>query len=100
MDIIITNTATLVLLAVLCEAVTESLKDIVPSDLTPQAKRGMSLLVGLALAALLQISLFANATGSMYIAGIILAGLLCSRGANYVHDLAGMIAATKANIEQ
>lgn len=39
---------------------------------------------------MLQISLFAGATGALYVVGIILAGLLCSRGSNYIHDLFGM----------
>ena len=81
---------TLTLLAVLCEAVTEAVKDLLPAEPKPQAKRAISLAIGVTLAAVLRISLFAGATGAPYVAGVILAGLLCSRGSNYIHDLFDM----------
>lgn len=88
MTIALTAIAPLIMLAVLAEAVTEQVKDVLP-NLTPQGKRLVSLIVGLVLAAMLRISLFADATGSVQVVGILLAGLLCSRGANYVHDIVG-----------
>lgn len=90
MTISLAAATTLILLAVLCEAATEQVKDLLPSEPTPQIKRLISLGTGLALAAMLNVSLFADATGTVRIAGLILAGLLCSRGSNYVHDLFGM----------
>lgn len=92
MSITLTAVVTLTLLAVLCEAVTEAIKDLLPVEPKPQAKRAISLAIGVTLAAVLQISLFAGANGALYVAGIILAGLLCSRGSNYIHDLFGTIA--------
>lgn len=90
MNITLVAVGTLVLLAVLCEAVTEQLKDLLPEEAPPNVKRLISLGVGLVLAVLLKVSLFEGATGSVQIAGIILAGLLCSRGSNYIHDLFSM----------
>lgn len=90
MPITLTAVVTLTLLAVLCEAVTEAVKDLLPAEPKQQAKRAISLVVGVALAAVLQISLFAGATDALYVAGVVLAGLLCSRGSNYIHDLFGM----------
>ncbi len=102
MSITLTAIAPLIMLAVLAEAVTEQIKDVLPTDLlgTPQAKRLVSLIVGLALAAMLRVSLFADATGSVQVVGILLAGLLCSRGANYVHDVFGMFAKVGDTIGQ
>jgi hypothetical protein len=91
MTISLAVASTLILLAVLAEAATEQIKDVLPTDPSAQVKRLIALGVSLGLAFLLQISLFADATGTIQIAGIILAGLLCSRGSNYVHDLYGKI---------
>jgi len=98
MTIAITAIAPLILLAVLTEAITEQIKELL-TDPAPRTKQLISMGVGLALAALLQVSLFSDTAGTIHVAGIILAGLLCSRGSNYIHDLYGMIAATKSNLQ-
>lgn len=98
MTIAITTIAPLVLLAVLTEAITEQIKELLPNP-DPRTKQLISMGIGLLLAALLNVSLFADATGTIQAAGIILSGLLCSRGSNYIHDFYGMIAATKSNLQ-
>ena len=82
--------APLAMLAVLSEAITEQIKSALPVEPSPQVTRLIALGVGLALALMLQISLFAQATGATNVVGMILAGLVCSRGSNYVHDFFGM----------
>ena len=99
MTMALTTIAPLLLLAVLTEAITEQIKALLP-DPAPRTKQLISMAVGIALATVLQVSLFVETAGLVHAAGIILAGLLCSRGSNYVHDLYGMIAAAKDSIRQ
>lgn len=82
--------APLIVLAVLAEAATEQIKDVLPKEPSDQGNCLIALGVSLGLAVLLRISLF-EATGTINAAGILLAGMLCSRGSNYIHDLYGKL---------
>ena len=91
MNIALASIPALVFLAILIEAVVEQLKDMLPT-MEGSTIRLMSFGVGLLLAFVLKINLFEEAAGSIYWAGVFLAGLICSRGSNYVHDLFSMFA--------
>ncbi len=78
--------ATLLLLAVLAESVVEIIKDI--THLQDQGAKVASLLVGLVLAVGAGQDLFGliGVPFAIPYVGMILSGLLISRGANYLHD--------------
>ena len=79
---------TLFILSVLCEAVVEWLKDLVPA-LTGTAAKVAALVVGLVLAFGAGQNLF-DLIGVEFkyaVVGVVLAGVVVSRGSNYIHDL-------------
>lgn len=79
---------TLFVLAVLCEAVVEWVKDLVPAIAGTGAKIA-ALVVGLVLTFGAGQNLF-SLIGVQFtypIVGTILAGIIVSRGSNYIHDL-------------
>lgn len=100
MTITLAAIAPLVMLAVLSEAITEQIKSALPAELSAQVIRLVSLGVGLVLAFVLQVSLFAQSTGAANVVGMVLAGLVCSRGSNYVHDFFGMFGEMGNSTEQ
>jgi hypothetical protein len=79
---------TLFVLSILCEAVVEWLKGIVPA-LAGVAVQIAALVVGLVLAFGAGQNLFAliGVEFAYPIVGTVLAGIVVSRGSNYIHDL-------------
>ena len=79
---------TLFILSVLCEAVVEWLKDLVPA-LAGTAAKVAALVVGLVMAFGAGQNLF-DLIGVQFaypVVGVVLAGIVVSRGSNYIHDL-------------
>ena len=83
---------TLFILAVLCEAVVEWVKDLAPV-LTGVAVELVALVVGLVLAFGAGQNLFGliGVEFAYPIVGTLLAGIVVSRGSNYIHDLLGRL---------
>ena len=83
---------TLFILSVLCEAVVEWLKGIVPV-LAGVAVQIAALVVGLVLAFGAGQNLFTliGVEFAYPVVGTVLAGILVSRGSNYIHDLIGQL---------
>ncbi len=82
-------------LAVLTEKVTLIIKDIIPNTAAWSYKidRLVAIIVGLVLAFAAQLNVL-DALGVKTVAGwvgVLLTGLIISRGANYVHDILGLI---------
>lgn len=90
MQLTISPIAPLLILAVIIEQITERIKVLLPENVNPRVKEYVSIGVGMLMAFACQMSLFADVSGSMKVIGIVLTGLFCSRGSNYVHDLADM----------
>lgn len=101
MDIstIIYPVAALTGLAVLGEATTEIVKTVIPAKLSENGTKVLALGVSLGLAATLDVSILSNATPVTHYVGVFLAGLVASRGSNYVHTLGSMIDAVKTNLK-
>lgn len=81
--------ATLVLVGFLTETTVEILKQFVlKTKWEAQALYVLSIVVGILLCVALDVSLFAGSMLAHYV-GIIICGLVASRGANYVHNFLG-----------
>jgi len=87
---------TLIILGTLCEAVVEWAKDIAPAIEGTKAKV-LSLVVGLVLAFGAGQNLFAliGIEFTYPVVGVILSGMVISRGSNYIHDLIKRIGAVQ-----
>ncbi len=83
----------LLVLAVVCEAVVEWIKELFPDLLPKQVKMIIALAVGLVLATGAGQNLFVllGITFAYPIVGYVIAGLLISRGSNYIHDFITMV---------
>jgi hypothetical protein len=82
--------AGLVGVAVMTEAVVEIIKTVVPATLTDNGKKILALVVSIILAFTFNVSLVST-SGPTYFVGILLAGLVASRGSNYVHSLEDIV---------
>lgn len=82
--------ANLLLVAFLTETVIEVLKNfVIRMKLSEAFVYTLSILVGVIIAFALQVSLFTDANSFAYYVGIVIAGLVASRGANYIHNFIG-----------
>lgn len=81
---ILGNAVLLIVLAVLIEATTEIFNQALPKLVEGRVTYFVSLIVGVALSFVLDVNLF-GLQGVGHYAGVILAGLIASRGANYVN---------------
>ncbi|WP_432776002.1 hypothetical protein AAFJ72_03080 [Brevibacillus gelatini] len=82
----------LAFMAILVEAVTEITKNAFPS-LKDRATYILSIFIGIALSLAFQINPFGLAGNGYYVSAV-LAGLLTSRGANYLNSLVKKLATT------
>lgn len=81
--------ASLLGIAVLTEATVEMVKTLVPKPITDSAKRVIAMLLAVIFSAVLNVSLFDD--GNAYYIGVILAGMIASRGSNYIHSLSKIL---------
>lgn len=95
---IATTVTSLTGLAVLGEAATETIKTVIPAQLSEQGTKVIALVVNVALAATLDISILGASTPATHYVGMFLAGLVASRGSNYIHTLADMLSYKKDNM--
>ena len=86
LDYILQVLQTVVIIAVLCEGLTESIKLIFPKPLAENQKQAISFVIGIILCICCGLSLF---TGPLVLRliGAIFAGILAGRGSNYIHSL-------------
>lgn len=75
--------------SVLTEAVVEIIKSVVPKQMTENAKRIMALIVSIIIALVLNVSILTG--GWTFYVGVILAGMISSRGSNYIHSLSAIL---------
>lgn len=95
---IVTAVTSLTGLAILAEATTETIKTVMPTNLSENGTKLIAAGVGVALAATLDVSVLGTSTPLTHYVGIFLAGLVASRGSNYVHTLADMLLTAKDNM--
>lgn len=80
----------LLFLAFLSETVVEILKNfVIRVKMNETFMYLLSVVVGIVLAIALQVSLFTQGNFFAYCVGIVICGLVASRGANYVHNFVG-----------
>lgn len=82
--------AGLIGVSVLTEATVEVIKTIVPVTLTENGKKILAVVTSVILAATFNVSLV-ESSGLTYFVGILLAGLVSSRGSNYLHSLEDIV---------
>lgn len=82
---ILANTALLLVVAILTESVTEVIKSLAPKVIKDKVTYAISIIVGITLAFSFELNLFGLEGYGGYVS-IVFAGLIASRGANYVHD--------------
>lgn len=95
---IATTVASLTGLSVLGEAATETIKTVVPAQLSEAGTKVIAMVVNIGLAATLDVSILGTSTPATHYVGMLLAGLVASRGANYIHTLADMLDYKKDNM--
>jgi len=77
-------------LAAVTEAIVEIIKTAVPVNFSDNGKTVLALAVSVALAFVFNVSLI-SVSGPTYFVGVLLAGLVSSRGSNYIHSLANVL---------
>ena len=87
---------TLIVVAILSEAIWEILKNLIPNmndKVWAYINLVGSLLVGILIAFIADVNIFAllGITLRWHIVGVVLTGILISRGSNYIHDLVGKL---------
>lgn len=85
LDVLVSSGALLLIVAILTESVTEVIKSIFPKgSIQDKVTYGVSVLVGLVLAFAFHLNIFGLNGFGEYVS-IVFAGLIASRGANYVN---------------
>lgn len=100
-SVILANVGTLFLLAVITEALTEVFSQAFPDIFKGKVLYATSIVVGITLAFVLNVNLFAL-SGVYKYASYVCAGLLGSRGANFVNGFAqkvGLISSDSSKVE-
>jgi uncharacterized protein YacL len=81
---------TLVLIGFLTETLVEILKQfVIKQKMSAMFVYTLSIVIGLVLAFALQVSLFTKENAFAYYVGVVICGLVASRGSNYVHNFIG-----------
>lgn len=78
--------AKLITVAILVEAVVELIKSLLPVSLTSKQKQLIALICGLGASFIFNITLLGTASTAITYTGIVLAGLVISRGSNFAHE--------------
>lgn len=86
-EIILSNMGLLLVIAILTEAATEVLKQLFPDYIQDRVTYFVSIFVGIALAYALNANVFMLGGWAMHVS-LIFAGLIASRGANFIHGVA------------
>ena len=79
--------AELATIAVLTEGFVEIIKGVTTKQLTEQGKQIISMAISVICCTALHVSIFTNTSELGIIFGCILAGIISSRGSNFIHDL-------------
>lgn len=86
-----TDFQSLLTVCILTEAFVEAVKVCIPKPLTSVAKNIFATIIGIVLCCILKVSLFQGDILVTY-TGCIFAGVICSRGSNFLHELYNTIA--------
>lgn len=87
LDHLLTQAGMLIFLAILVEAITEVIKNLFPQTVKDRITYALSILVGVGLAYGMRIDLFGLAGSSGFWVSVMVAGIIASRGANYVSGI-------------
>lgn len=82
--------ASLLCIAAITEAVVETVKMLLSKELTSNGKQMLSIVIAIVLSLTLNVSIF-NSNGIAYYVGVMLSGMIASRGSNYIHSLANVL---------
>lgn len=82
--------AGLIGVSVITEATVETIKTTIPAKLTDNGKKTLAVVVSTILAFVFNVSLVSSPDYTYFI-GVFLAGLVASRGSNYIHSLEDII---------
>lgn len=91
MDFMVYPILHMVGLSVLGEASVEVIKDTSPKALSKSGKKMLSLAICVILAFALEVSVIEGGSTFANYTGMLLAGIISSRGSTYVHDMANML---------
>ena len=86
METIVLPVIDLLVLGTLIEAMIEIVKPLFPKKLSAQGIMVISMVLGIALSLTLDVSIFANVDQSVITIGSVMAGMIASRGSNFIHD--------------
>lgn len=89
--------ASLTGLAILNEATTEIVKTIIPVKLSENGTKVIAATTSVVLAFALDVSISSGTTEISHYVGVFLAGLVASRGSNFVHAIGDVINKIKTN---
>lgn len=90
-----TLTGIILLIAFLVETIVEIIKQQVPKVMTEQSTMLISTLLGVILSILFQVGLFDTTEPGLKWVGLVIVGLVASRGSNYVHNWMDKLPRTK-----
>lgn len=80
----------LLLVAFLTETFVECIKNfVIQSKMSANVTNGVAAIFGIVMSFVLKVSLFTESNTAAYYIGIVICGLVASRGANYVHNFVG-----------
>lgn len=79
--------AELATIAVLTEGFVQVIKGVSKKQLTEQGKQIISMAISVIFCVTLHVSIFTNMSEPNIIFGCVLAGIISSRGSNFIHDL-------------
>ena len=92
METIVLPIKELLILGVLIEAVIQVVKPLLPSKLSENGILFLSMALGVIFALTLKVSIFANVGNEVVYAGSVIAGMIASRGSNFIHDFVSAMA--------
>lgn len=89
----------LVAISILTESLVQVLKGVSSKELSVQGKQVLSMAMAVLFCTLLKVGVFTDVPQTTVWFGYVLAGIIASRGSNFIHDLVGSIGAisTKKN---
>lgn len=93
MESLVFPAAELATVAVLTEGFVQILKGVITKPLSEQGKQLVSMVISIMFCVLLQVSIFKDMSNLGIVLGSVLAGIISSRGSNFIHDLINGVSA-------
>ena len=82
--------------SILTETFVNAIKTMVPFEFKSQGKEMLAAIISIVLCLLLQVGIFPHGSLVVYYLGCVLAGVISSRGSNFIHDFMSKINAIKS----